>query len=309
MPIRIPDNLPAFGELEAERVSLIRETDAIHQDIRPLKFALLNLMPEKKRTETQLLRLLGATPLQVEATLIRTGSYVGKTEDQQHVLDFYVTLDELENTRFDGLIVTGAPLARVPYDAVAYWRELARIFDWSRCNVYATFTLCWGAYAALHYFHGLSHKLLPGKQFGVFPHDLLDSTHPLTRGFDDVFNVPVAREAYMPEADLRGTPGLELLARSEECGVCLACETQARRVYMFNHLEYDGDSLKREYERDIANGRDIAPPVNYFPDDDPSKPPLVSWRSARNLLFRNWISEVYQGTPFDLRDLDTLNAV
>ena len=308
MPIKIPDNLPAFNELEDERVPLIRETDAIHQDIRPLQFALLNLMPEKKRTETQLLRLLGATPLQVEVTLIRTGSYMGKTEDQQHMLDFYVTLEELQHARYDGLIITGAPLEHVAFRDVEYWTELERIFDWSQRNVYSTLTLCWGAFAALYYFYGICHELLPAKEFGVYPHERIDSRHPLTRGFDDIFNVPVSRHGYIREEVLRAVPEIEMLARSDDCGACLAYEPGARRVYMFNHLEYDGDSLKREYERDIAKGHDIAPPVNYFPDDDTSKPPYVSWRSARNLLFRNWISEVYQGTPFDLSELDTLNA-
>jgi homoserine O-succinyltransferase len=308
MPIKIPDTLPAFGELENERVPLIRETDAIHQDIRPLQFALLNLMPEKKRTETQLLRLLGSTPLQVEVTLIRTGSYMGKTEDQQHMLDFYVTLEALHNARFDGLIITGVPLAHVAYEDVAFWPEMQKILNWSQTNVYSTFTLCWGAHAALYHFHGLGRALLAEKQFGVYAHDLLEPNHPLTRGLDDVFNVPVARYSYIPEGVLQATPELEILARSDECGACLAYEPDARRVYMFNHLEYDGDSLKREYERDIAKGHNIAPPVNYFPGNDPAQPPRVSWRSARNLLFRNWISEVYQGTPFDLSELDGLNA-
>lgn len=303
MPIKIPNDLPAREILESERVSLIREDRAAKQDIRPLRVALLNLMPTKVKTETQLLRALGATPLQVEMTLIRPASHESKNTPIEHLLAFYKTWDEVKNERFDALIVTGAPVGHLAFEEVGYWPELTQIFDWAKTHVFSTFFICWGAQAALYHYHGTQRTKSDTKHFGIFDHKILMPFHPLIAGFDDVFMVPVSRYTEMPESKAAGIPGLEVLAASDQTGVCLAYEPENRRVYMFNHLEYDADTLASEYFRDEEAGAGTALPHNYFPGDDPAKAPPITWRAHRTLLFSNWVNMVYQGTPYDLNEL------
>ncbi|NBX67226.1 MAG: homoserine O-succinyltransferase [Proteobacteria bacterium] len=303
MPIKIPSTLPARETLEAERIPLILEDRAIRQDIRPLRIALLNLMPDKIRTESQLLRLLGATPLQIEMTLLRIGSHESKNTAKEHLAAFYETLDDVKGQRFDALIVTGAPVEHLDYGDVTYWPELQAIFDWADKNVYSSFFICWGAQAALNHYHGVPKHAVPAKKFGVFDHKILMPFHPLIAGFDDDFPVPVSRNTEIRHADAAKVAGLDILAEADETGICLAFEEAKRRVYMFNHLEYDAETLAREYFRDREAGMDTALPHNYFPDNDPAKTPHITWRAHRTLLFCNWINMVYQGTPYDLKDL------
>lgn len=303
MPIKIPDTLPAAAILEAERIPLIREGRAAHQDIRPLRIALLNLMPNKIKTETQLLRLLGATPLQVEMTLVRIASHDSKNTSKDHLLAFYKTWDEIRDQKFDALIVTGAPVEHLPYAEVTYWPELTAILDWAERHVYSSFFICWGAQAALYHYHGVPKRDVPAKRFGVFDHRILMPFHPLIAGFDDVFPVPVSRHTEIQHEDAAKVAGLEILAEADETGLCLAYEPDRRRVYMFNHLEYDADTLSAEYFRDAQAGMDTALPFNYFPGNDPGNTPKITWRAHRTLLFSNWINMVYQGTPYDLNAL------
>ena len=300
MPIKIPNDLPARAVLDQERVSVITEDMALRQDIRPLQIALLNLMPEKIKTETQLLRALGATPLQIEMTLLRAGSHESKNTSQEHLTAFYKTWGEVRDQRFDALIVTGAPVEHLPFDRVTYWRELTAILDWTKTNVYSSLFICWGAQAALFHFHGLPKHDVGSKRFGVFRHRVLKPFEPLTAGFDDFFFVPVSRYTEVRHADVAKVSGLEILVESEESGICLIQETEHRRFYMFNHLEYDAETLLGEYRRDRDAGLTTALPFNYFPDDDPGLTPRMTWRAHRQLLFGNWINMVYQGTPYDL---------
>ena len=304
MPIKIPNDLPARVVLDRERVSVITEDVALRQDIRPLQIALLNLMPDKIKTETQLLRVLGATPLQIEMTLLRPGSHESKNTPQQHLTAFYKTWEEVRDRRFDALIVTGAPVEHLPFESVTYWDELTAIFDWARTNVYSSLFICWGAQAALHHFHGLPKYDVGAKRFGVFRHRVLKPFEPLTAGFDDSLFVPVSRYTEVRHADVAAVPSLEILVESEESGICLVQEPASRRYYMFNHLEYDAETLLGEYRRDRDAGLETALPFNYFPDNDPELPPRMTWRAHRNLLFGNWINMVYQGTPYDLRELE-----
>jgi homoserine O-succinyltransferase len=303
MPIRIPENLPAIKTLEKERIFFMQEGRAAHQDIRPLEIAILNLMPDKIRTETQLLRTLSYSPLQLDITFLRTASYESKNTASEHLVAFYKNFEDVKDKRFDALIITGAPVETMPYEDVQYWPELQTIFDWSQSNVFSSFFICWGAQAALHHFHGITKHETDGKQFGVYQHDTLDLHHPLLRGFDDHFHVPVSRHTEIKEADIKAKPELQILASSTETGPCLIHEENARRVYMFNHLEYDPANLRDEYERDVKAGLEISVPANYYRDDNPENPPVVMWRSHRNLLFANWINMVYQDTPYDLADL------
>lgn len=300
MPIKIPNDLPARRVLEEEGVEIIRELDAVHQDVRPLRIALLNLMPDKIRTETQIARVVGSTPLQIEMTLLNTGSYKSKNVPERHLIDFYHTWDEIRHERFDGLIVTGAPIETLPFEAVEYWDELTQIFDWSQTNVFRSFHLCWGAQAALHHFYGVPKYELDEKMFGIFRHHIVRSGSALLRGFNDEFSIPVSRHTEVRSADIPDTPGLHILAESPESGLCLMEDLRHRAVYMFNHLEYDADTLQREYERDVAEGKTIEVPKYYFPDDDPSQAPINKWRSYAHLLFWNWIYEIYENTPFDI---------
>ena len=300
MPIKIPDTLPARAELESEGVPILTETDAIRQDIRPLQIGLLNLMPNKRRTETQLARLIGASPLQVELTLVRMSDHVSKNTPQEHLLSFYQKWSDIRDRKFDGFLITGAPIETLPFEEVTYWPELTQIFDWTRTHVHSTFNICWGAMAAIWHFHKVPKYTLPEKAFGVFRHRNLAPTSPYLSGFSDDFQVPVSRWTEVRASDVAGHKNLKLLMQSEATGPCLVSDEATRALYMFNHIEYDSFSLKEEYERDVAASKPIAIPHNYFPDDDPSSEPQNRWRSHAHLLFGNWINQVYQTAPFDL---------
>lgn len=304
MPVKIPDGLPAGHILASENIFVMTDKRAVEQDIRPLRIAILNLMPTKEATETQLLRLLGNTPLQVEITLLRTASYESKNTDREHLEDFYRTFDDVQNEFFDGLIVTGAPVEKMSFDQVAYWEELTAIMDWADSNVFSTFYICWAAQAALFHYYGVEKHPLPEKLFGVFEHRVLQPRHKLMRGFDDVFFAPHSRHTTIKESDILGVPNLDLLAYSPEAGVYLCASWDGRRIFATGHSEYDPETLGNEYRRDIAKGLDIPVPKNYYPDDDPSNPPRVTWRAHGNMLFGNWLNYfVYQETPFDLAQI------
>lgn len=303
MPIRIPENLPARAILERENVPIIAEDRASHQDIRPLQVALLNLMPNKIKTETHFLRVLGSTPLQVEVTLLRPGTHDPKNASPEHLMEFYQTLDEVKHRRFDALIVTGAPIEHLPYERVTYWEELRGFFDWIKTNVYSTLFVCWGAQAALYHYHGVPKYNVEAKRFGIYLHHVLKPFEPITSGFDDYFYVPVARNTEVRHDDIVKVPGLDILVESEQTGLCLIQETAKRRFYMFNHLEYGANALRREYLRDLESGFGQTFPFNYFPEDNPDLAPRMKWRAHRALLFGNWLNMVYQGTPYDLADL------
>jgi homoserine O-succinyltransferase len=303
MPIKIPNDLPARAVLDRERVPVIIEDVALRQDIRPLQIALLNLMPDKVRTETQLLRVLGATPLQIELTLLRAASHESRYTPIEHLTAFYKIWNEVRDRRFDALIITGAPVEHLPFAEVHYWDELTQIFEWTKSNVYSGFFICWGAQAALHYFHGLPKYGVCEKRFGVFRHRVLKPFEPLTAGFDDFFFVPVSRYTEVRHRDVATVPDLEILVESEKSGICLIQDFARRRFYMFNHLEYDAETLLGEYRRDRDAGLGTALPFNYFPDNDPELAPRLTWRAHRNLLFGNWINMIYQGTPYDLAEL------
>lgn len=298
MPIKIPDQLPAREVLVREGVSVMDERTALRQDIRPLQIGLLNLMPNKVRTETQLARLIGATPLQVELTLVRIGNHKAKNTSEEHLIAFYETWEAVRKRKFDGFIVTGAPVELLPFEDVTYWRELERIFDWTTTNVHSSFFICWGAMAAAWHFHRIPKYTLEKKAFGVYRHRNNAPASPYLAGFSDDFIVPVSRWTEIRAADV--PVGLDVLMESEETGPCLLAEPAGNRLYMFNHIEYDSLSLKEEYERDVAAGTPIEVPHEYFPDDDPARRPLNRWRSHAHLLFGNWINQVYQTTPYDL---------
>lgn len=296
MPIKIPENLPAIDVLRAEGVMVMSDATAARQDIRPLQIALLNLMPNKVRTETQFARLIGATPLQIELTLIRMTGHTSKNTPAEHLEAFYTSFAEARARRFDGLIVTGAPIEKLPFEAVDYWAELKSVFDWTQTNVQRTFAICWGAQAMLHHFHGTPKHALPAKAFGCFRHRNRAPASPYLRGVSDDFIVPVSRWTEVREAEL--PPGLKVLMSSPETGPCLVEDAAHRALYMFNHIEYDTSSLAEEYQRDVAMGAPIALPAHYFPGDDPTRAPENRWRSHAHLLFGNWINELYQTTPF-----------
>lgn len=301
MPIKIPDTLPARDVLVREGVAVMTATDAIRQDIRPLQIGLLNLMPNKIRTETQLARLIGASPLQVELTLIRVSSHTPKNTSQDHLISFYETWEDIKHRKFDGFIITGAPIETLEYEDVGYWEELTQILEWTRTNVHSSFNICWGAMAAIWHFHKVPKFTLPEKAFGVYRHRNLDPASPFLSGFSDDFQVPVSRWTEVRSEDILDKPDLHLLMESSETGPCLVSEPASRNLYMFNHIEYDSFSLKEEYDRDIAQGQPIAIPHAYYPDDDPAAMPLNRWRSHAHLLFGNWINQVYQTTPFDIQ--------
>lgn len=302
MPIKIPDALPAREVLEREGVMVMDASTASRQDIRPLQIGLLNLMPDKVVTETQIARLLGSTPLQIELTLVRVGSHSAKNTAEDHLISFYQTWEEVKHRRFDGFIVTGAPIETLPFTDVTYWDELTEIFEWSRTNVHSLFSICWGAMAAIWHFHGVPKYTLDAKAFGVFQHRNLQPTSPYLAGFSDDFAVSVSRWTEVRRDDVEQVPALDLLMESPETGVCLVSEDDGNRLYMFNHVEYDSTSLAGEYFRDLEAGSPIEVPHNYFPDDDPTQTPLNRWRSHAFLLFGNWINRVYQSTPFDFVD-------
>ncbi len=309
MPINISNDLPARQVLEDEGVVVIREKDAVRQDIRPLHIALLNLMPEKIKTETQLARVLGATPLQVELVLLTTASYQGKSTPQSHMRAFYRTWDDVRKQKFDGLIITGAPVEQMPFEEVLYWRELTEILDWAANHVFSTFSLCWGAQAALYHWYGVPKHALGGKMFGVYPHRVTKRSSPLLVGMNDVVSVPVSRHTEVRREDVLDHPDLRILMDSEEAGVCLVDDRTRFRFFNFNHLEYDAGTLRDEYMRDLRAGRRIDLPRYYFPDDDPSNDPVNHWRSSAHLLFANWINAVYQATPFDRSDIGHIRPI
>lgn len=305
MPIRIPDTLPAAETLKREGVAVMRETDAVRQDIRPLQIGLLNLMPNKIRTETQMARLIGASPLQVELTLVRVGGHQPKNTSAEHLISFYQTWEEIRERKFDGFIVTGAPVEQLPFEEVTYWDELAQIFDWTRTNVHSPFYICWGAMAAAYHLHGLPKYQLDEKAFGVFRQRNLAPASPFLSGFSDDFLIPVSRWTEVRREDVLARPQLDLLVDCERTGPSLLQHGPSRSLFMFNHVEYDSFSLKEEFERDRSQGIPIAVPHNYFPGDDPARPPLNRWRSHAHLLFGNWINQTYQTTPFVLEEIGT----
>jgi homoserine O-succinyltransferase len=300
MPIRIPNDLPARQTLEREGVMVMTEATAARQDIRPLHIGLLNLMPNKIRTETQFARLIGATPLQVELTLVKITSHTPKNTPAEHMLAFYSDWEDVRNQKFDGFITTGAPVELLDFEDVNYWEELTRIFDWTQSNVHSTMNICWGAQAALHHFHGVPKHALAKKAFGVFRHRNLNPASPFLRGFSDDFSIPVSRWTENRRADLPRDQGLEILMESDEAGLCLINDPRHRSLYMFNHIEYDTNSLGDEYFRDVSAGKPIELPANYFPRNDQGNPPENRWRSHAHLLFGNWINDVYQTTPYEL---------
>ena len=304
MPIKIPNELPAVKTLADENIFVMTETRAITQDIRPLKILLLNLMPKKIETETQLSRLLGNTPLQIELELIKTKDHVSKNTSAEHMLAFYKTFDDVKDKTFDGLIITGAPVEQMPFEEVEYWDELCTIMEWSKTHVHSTLHICWGAQAGLYYHYGIQKVPLPEKISGVYPHRVNYKRSILFRGFDDVFMVPQSRHTTVRTEDVLAVPGLKLLASSEETGVYAIATDGGRQVFITGHSEYDADTLKNEYLRDLAAGLNPIIPKNYFPDDDPQKQPLVTWRAHANLLWCNWLNYfVYQTTPYDINDI------
>ncbi|MGC9371571.1 MAG: homoserine O-acetyltransferase MetA [Paracoccaceae bacterium] len=307
MPIKLPSDLPAFDVLTHEGVMVMEEGRAARQDIRPLRIGLLNLMPKKIQTETQFARLIGATPLQIELSLIRMTEHQSKNTAAEHMEAFYRPFAEVEaaGEKFDGLIITGAPIEHLEFDEVTYWGELSRVFDWTQTNVHSTFGVCWGGMAMINHFHGVPKHMLNQKAFGCFRHRNLAPASPYLRGFSDDLLIPVSRWTEMRQDEIDAVPGLRTLLGSDEVGPCLVEDPGHRALYIFNHLEYDSFTLKEEYDRDVASGTPIAVPVNYYPDDDPGKPPQNRWRSHAHLLYGNWINEIYQTTPFDLDRIGT----
>ena len=303
MPIRIPNNLPARATLEKEGVMVMSERTAKRQDIRTLHIGLLNLMPNKVRTETQLARLIGATPLQIELTLIKMSDHVSKNTTKDHMLAFYEDFKDIKDRKFDGFIVTGAPVELLEFDDVTYWNELRKVFDWTQANVHSTLNICWGAQAAINHFHNVPKHELSQKAFGVFRHNNLYPSSPYLRGFSDDFSIPVSRHTEVRRDDLSTCDGLEVLMESDEAGLCLVDDPKHRQLYMFNHLEYDSHSLAEEYWRDHKSGKSITIPANYFPNDDPQKAPRNHWRSHAHLFLGNWINQMYQTVPFDTDDI------
>ena len=305
MPIKIPDALPARAVLESENIFVMTEKRAMTQDIRPLRIAILNLMPTKVATETQLLRRLSYTPLQVEIDLLHTISHQSKNTSEEHLASFYKTFDQIREKRYDGMIITGAPVENMEFEEVDYWPELCEIFDWAHSNVYSVLNICWAAQAALYYRYGIPKYQLEKKMFGVFRHRVLDYKEPLLHGFNDNFSAPHSRHTEVRAEDIRKHPELRIISDSEVAGVYIVMRRDGREFYVTGHSEYDADTLAREYFRDKEKGLDIDLPVNYFPDDIPTMRPPVTWRSSSTLLFTNWLNYyVYQTTPYDLRSLE-----
>jgi homoserine O-succinyltransferase len=304
MPIKIPATLPAYDSLRAENVFAMTEDRATHQDIRPLRIAIVNLMPTTTDTELQLLRLLGNTSLQVDVTLLRMGSHEARNAPPGHLERFYVTLDDVMHERFDGLIVTGAPVETLPFEEVDYWPELAALLDYAQKNVWSTLHICWGAQAGLYRRYGIGKRQLPAKVFGVFPHAVNERKDPLFRGFDDEFLAPQSRHTESIPEEIRACPDLTVHSESAEAGIFIASGRGGRDVYVTGHLEYDPLTLDKEYKRDVGKGLQIAVPRNYYPGDDPSRPPVVRWRAHAHLFFSNWLNyRVYQETPYRLEDM------
>ncbi len=300
MPIRIPNDLPATATLQSENIFVMTETRATTQDIRPLEILILNLMPTKIETETQFSRLLGNTPLQVHLEFLHTRSHVATHVSAEHLFAFYKTFDEISDRYFDGMIVTGAPVEHLPFEEVEYWPELCRILEWSKTHVHSTLHICWGAQAGLYYHYGIAKYPLPEKLFGIFPHRVEYKNPILLRGFDDVFYAPHSRHTTIRREDVEQVKELKIIASSEEAGIYAVFTAGGRQIFLTGHPEYDPDTLKREYLRDLGKGLPIAVPKNYFPQDDPTQPPLVRWRAHAHLLFSNWLNYfVYQTTPYN----------
>ena len=301
MPIQIPNDLPAAETLKNENIFVMNHTRAETQHIRPLEIVLLNLMPTKIVTETQLSRVLGNTPLQVHLELMMISSHKSKNTPEEHLLSFYKTFDELKDRKFDGMVITGAPVENLPFEEVDYWDELVRIMQWSKTHVHSTFHICWAAQAGLYYHYGIQKHPLPEKLFGVYPHHADYKRAILLRGFDDTFWAPHSRHTTIDRADVEAVPGLKILASSDEAGVYIIMNKEGRQIFVTGHSEYDPDTLEREYLRDKAQGLPIHVPVNYYPNDDDTKPPIVRWRGHGNLLYSNWLNYfVYQTTPYDI---------
>ena len=304
MPIQIPNDLPAASTLLQENIFVMTQNRASTQDIRPLEIVLLNLMPTKIATETQLTRLLGNTPLQVRLELMHTTSHKSKNVSQDHLLNFYKSFDELKHRKFDGMVITGAPVEHMDFEDVDYWKELCEIMEWSKTNVHSTFHICWGAQAGLYYHYGIQKHQMEKKMFGVFKHKADYKRSILLRGFDDTFWVPQSRHTTVYREDIEAIPGLKVLASSDECGVYAVSSKGGRQIFITGHSEYDAETLKNEYLRDKNLGLPIDTPVNYFRDDDETKEPVVRWRGHANLLFSNWLNYfVYQTTPYDIMDV------
>jgi homoserine O-succinyltransferase len=300
MPIKLPSTLPAFDLLRKEGVMVLDDEMAARQDIRPLRIGLLNLMPKKIQTENQFARLIGATPLQIELSLIRMSEHQTRNTAAEHMESFYRPFEDVRDEKFDGLIITGAPIEHLEFEDVTYWPELTQIMDWTQTNVHSTFGVCWGGMAMINHFHDVPKHILQSKIFGCYRHRNMDPASPYLRGFSDDFVIPVSRWTEMRQSEIDSKTGLKTLLGSDVAGPCLVEDPSHRALYIFNHFEYDSDTLKQEYDRDVASGTPIDVPVNYYPDDDPSRAPMNRWRSHAHLLYGNWINEIYQSTPFDL---------
>lgn len=304
MPIKIPNDLPAVQTLANENIFVMTEKRAITQDIRPLRIVLLNLMPKKIETETQISRVLGNTPLQIELTLIRTRSHEPANTSKEHLLAFYKTFDDIKNEKFDGMIITGAPVELMKFEQVDYWEELCEIMEWSKSHIHSVMHICWGAQAGLYYHYGINKEVLPSKLFGVFPHKADYPHSMLLRGFDEEFYVPHSRYTYVKRADIEAVPELKILASSDKAGVHIVSANGGRQFFLMGHSEYDPLTLDSEYRRDLEAGLGTAIPENYYADDNPANPPIVRWRAHASLLFINWLNYfVYQSTPYDLKSL------
>lgn len=309
MPIKIPNNLPAVDILAKENIFVMKESRALSQDIRPLKFVIVNLMPTKIETETQLLRLISNTPLQIEVTLLKMDSYKSKNVSEEHMETFYKTFDDIKDERFDGMIITGAPIETLDFEDVIYWEEIMKIMEWSKKHVFSVLHICWGAQAGLYYHYGIKKYQLNKKIFGIFPIKLEEKyeNNELFRGFDEIFNMPHSRHTKIEENDILKESELEILAKSDEAGVSIIRSKDKRKIFLTGHLEYDRFTLAKEYERDISQNKKIDVPFNYYPEDDPTKKPIFNWKAHANLLFVNWINHyVYQETPYNLEELENL---
>jgi len=305
VPIKIPSNLPAHSVLSSEGIMVMDPSQADRQDIRPLRIALLNLMPLKIQTENQFARLIGATPLQIEFTLIRMSAHQTKNTAASHMEEFYRTFNMVRDEKFDGLIITGAPIEHLDFKEVTYWDEMVKVMNWTQTNVHSTFGVCWGGMAMINHFHGIQKHMLNKKAFGCFRHQNIAPSSPYLRGFSDDFVIPVSRWTEMREDEIKEAFGLKVLLRSEETGPCLVEDLAHNALYIFNHFEYDSTTLKQEYDRDVANGTETNVPGNYYPQDDPNLVPQNRWRSHAHLLYGNWINEIYQTTPFELENIGT----
>lgn len=304
MPIRIRNDLPAAKVLESENIFVMTEKRAMSQDIRPLKIVIVNLMPTKIETETQLLRLLGNSPLQVDVELLQMASHKSKNTSYHHLTTFYKTFDDIKDKKFDGMIVTGAPVEMLPFEEVDYWEELCTVLDWAKKNIYSTFFVCWGAQAGLYHHYGINKVKLSEKLSGIYKQKVLNPLHPLTRGFDDVFSLPHSRYTNVLKEDIAKHSELEILAMSKEAGVSIVCNKNGRQFFILGHPEYDRQTLANEYFRDKNKGINPQIPCNYFPNNDPTKTPLMTWRSHGTMLYSNWLNYfVYQQTPYDLEEL------